>query len=100
MIGIAALVAVTAAVVIVAPKMWADPVGQAKVLGPPLTSADTGLDAPVVGDGPLLRVLAVRVVDGKKVGFEPFTGQRLATFNSNGVTLASGPSSKVIEIVL
>jgi cellulose synthase/poly-beta-1,6-N-acetylglucosamine synthase-like glycosyltransferase/peptidoglycan/xylan/chitin deacetylase (PgdA/CDA1 family) len=96
MIGIAALVAVTAAVVIVAPKMWADPVGQAKVLGPSLTNADTGLDAPVVGVGPLLRVLAVRVVDGKKVGFEPFTGQRLATFTGADAT-AAGSHRYVIQ---
>src|SRR5674476_676310 len=96
MIGIAALVAVTAAVVIVAPKMWADPVGQAKVLGPPLTSADTGLDTPVVGVGPLLRVLAVRVVDKKKVGFEPFTGQRLATFTGADAT-AAGSHRYVIQ---
>jgi len=96
MIGIAALVAVTAAVVIVAPKMWADPVGQAKVLGPPLTSADTGLHAPVVGVGRLLRVLAVRVVDGKKVGFEPFTGQRLATFTGADAT-AAGSHRYVIQ---
>lgn len=95
-IGIAALVAVTAALMIVAPKVWADPVRNIHVLGPPLTSADTGLNAPVVGVGPLLRVLAVREVDGKKVGFEPFTGQRLDTLTGADAT-AAGTRRYVIQ---
>jgi cellulose synthase/poly-beta-1,6-N-acetylglucosamine synthase-like glycosyltransferase/peptidoglycan/xylan/chitin deacetylase (PgdA/CDA1 family) len=93
-VGIAALVGIVAALVYAAPKMWADPAQGGGVVGPPLSSKDTRLNAPVVGVGPLLRVLQVRVVDGKKVGFEPFTGARLVTLT--GADAAKAGSARYV----
>ena len=89
-VGVAALVGVVAALVYAAPTMWADPVQEGALVGPPLSMQDTGSKAPVVGVGPLLRVLRVRVVDGQKVGFEPFTGQRLVTLTGADAVKAGG----------
>ena len=85
---------VTAAVVYAAPKMWADPAQNARVVGPPLSSKDTGLNAPEVGAGPLLRVLRVQEVNGQKVGFEPFTGERLVTLT--GADAARAGSARYV----
>src|ERR1035437_6043537 len=93
-VGIAALVGIVAALVYAAPKLWADPAQGGGVEGPPLSSKDTGLNAPVVGVGPLLRVLQVRVVDGKKVGFEAFTGARLVTLT--GAAAATAGSARYV----
>jgi biofilm PGA synthesis N-glycosyltransferase PgaC len=89
-IGLCALVASVAAVVYMAPKMWADPTLNGQVVGRTLSSADTGLHAPVVGVGPLVRVLRVQKVDGQKVGFEPFTGARLVTLTGADAAAAGG----------
>lgn len=51
-----------------------------KRLAPPLTSATTGRQLPLVGEGPLVRVLEVRRVDDKVLGFDPFTDALEATF--------------------
>ena len=46
---------------------------------PDVTSAQTGLRVPVVGAGPLVRVLKVQRTDGQLVGYDPFTQARTAT---------------------
>ena len=51
-------------------------------LGPNLTSKQTGLHVPLVGQGPLVRVLEVRREAGRVRGYDPFTGKRHATFSS------------------
>ncbi len=51
--------------------------------GTELTIFDTGKETPVVGNGPLERVLRiVRAPGGGTVGLEPFTGEKLATFDA------------------
>jgi peptidoglycan-N-acetylglucosamine deacetylase len=95
-IGAAALVGATAVLGYVVPNMWAEPALDGRVVGPPLSMQDTSSKAPVVGVGPLLRVLQVREVDGLKVGFEPFTGERAVSWT--GVDAASvGGAPYVIQ---
>jgi peptidoglycan-N-acetylglucosamine deacetylase len=89
-IGVAALVGAVAAVVYAVPKIWADPTVNGPTAGLTLSSKDTGLNAPVVGVGPLVRVLRVRAVNGQKVGFEPFTGKRLVTLTGADAATAGG----------
>jgi peptidoglycan-N-acetylglucosamine deacetylase len=89
-IGFTALVGAVATLVFGGPKMWADPAQNARGLGPELSMHDTGSNAPVLGAGPLLRVLRVRVVHGQKVGFEPFTGERLVTLSGADAVNAGG----------
>jgi peptidoglycan/xylan/chitin deacetylase (PgdA/CDA1 family) len=78
-VSTAVLVTVLASLFFAAPKMWADPALDGQLAGATLSIHDTGPAAPEVGVGPLLRVLKVKVVNGLKVGFEPFTGQALVT---------------------
>jgi len=89
-IGTALLVVILVALVYVFPKMWADPVPDSGVVGRPMSIEDTGPKTPEVGVGPLLRVLRVREVAGQKVGFEPFTGQRLLTLTGADAVKAGG----------
>ena len=49
-------------------------------LGPALTSAQTGDHVPLVGTGPLVRVLQVRREHGQTLGYDPFTRKLAATF--------------------
>ena len=49
-------------------------------LGPPLTSDTTGKQVPVVGQGPLVRVLQVRRDGGQVTGLDPGTKRVEATF--------------------
>src|SRR5215213_4341001 len=49
-------------------------------LGPPLTSDTTGRRVPVVGDGPLVRVLKVQRDGGRILGVDPATEGVVATF--------------------
>ena len=49
-------------------------------LGPPLTSDTTGKQVPVVGKGPLVRVLQVRRDGGQVTGLDPGTKRVEATF--------------------
>ena len=49
-------------------------------LGPPLTSDTTGKQIPVVGQGPLVRVLQVRRDGGQVTGLDPGTKRVEATF--------------------
>jgi len=95
MVGVGVLVVVVAGLGFLVPQMWAAP-AQAVVVGPALSMLDTGSKAPVVGVGPLRRVLRVGVVGGRKVGFEPFTGQRLVTF-SGAESAEAGGSRYVIQ---
>jgi hypothetical protein len=76
--------------------MWSDPISVGPVVGRTLSSRDTGMHAPVVGVGPLVRVLRVQVVDGQKVGFEPFTGARLVTLRGADAA-AAGSARYVIQ---
>ena len=70
------------------PQLYASPalkdLGQP--LGPAVTSADTGLRTPVVGQGPLVRVLSVRRERGQVFGHDPFTGQHRASFSAAEIT--------------
>ena len=70
--------------------MWAAPALDGRVVGRALSIQDTGSKAPVVGVGPLLRVLQVREVDGERVGFEPFTGERVVTMTPADAAKAGG----------
>jgi peptidoglycan-N-acetylglucosamine deacetylase len=49
-------------------------------LGPPLTADTTGKRVPVVGAGPLVRILEVRRENGQITGLDPSTKQVEATF--------------------
>jgi biofilm PGA synthesis N-glycosyltransferase PgaC len=49
-------------------------------LGPPLTSDTTGKRVPVVGEGPLVRVLQVQRDDSQIFGIDPATESVVATF--------------------
>src|SRR5215207_6327854 len=51
-------------------------------LGPPLTSDTTGRRVPVVGDGPLVRVLKVQRDGGRILGVDPATEGVVATFTA------------------
>jgi len=66
------------------PQLYASPALQDldEPLGPTVTSADTGLRTPLVGEGPLVRVLSVRREGGLVLGKDPFTGERKATFSA------------------
>jgi len=88
--GIAVLVGVMAGLVYMVPKMWAVPTLDGVELGQPLSMQDTGPKLPVVGVGPLVQVLQVREVNGQKVGFEPFTGDRLVTLTGADAAKAGG----------
>jgi len=77
---LAVLVALLLAVVL--PRLYASPAlaAQGQRLGPVVTSADTGLHTPLVGEGPLVRVLSVRHGSGVASGHDPFTGRFVVTF--------------------
>ena len=65
-------------------------------IGPALTSDTTGKQVPVVGNGPLVRVLAVRR-DGRQVsGLDPATKAVVATFTTADVQ-RMGSSAYVIQ---
>lgn len=51
-------------------------------LGPPLTSDTTGKQVPVVGHGPLVRVLEVRRGNGEASGVDPATQATVTTFSA------------------
>ncbi len=51
-------------------------------LGPELTSAETGEHVPLVGEGPLVRVLEVRREGGQVNGYDPFTRRLETTFST------------------
>jgi biofilm PGA synthesis N-glycosyltransferase PgaC len=87
---------VAAALLYAVPRMWAAPTLDGRPAGKALSMADTGAHAPVIGEGPLLRVLRVRQVSGAKVGFEPFTGQRLVTLTGRDADKA-GAAAYVIQ---
>jgi cellulose synthase/poly-beta-1,6-N-acetylglucosamine synthase-like glycosyltransferase/peptidoglycan/xylan/chitin deacetylase (PgdA/CDA1 family) len=50
--------------------------------GPPLTSDTTGKRVPVVGQGPLVRVLEVHRENGQTIGLDPSTKRVEATFTA------------------
>jgi peptidoglycan-N-acetylglucosamine deacetylase len=51
-------------------------------LGPPLTSDTTGKRVPVVGQGPLVRILEVHRENGQTTGLDPSTKRVEATFTA------------------
>ncbi|NEK59047.1 glycosyltransferase [Geodermatophilus sabuli] len=69
------LVLAVAGAVVAVPKVLASPAlgGAATPDGP--TPEEVGEDAPVIGEGPLVRVVRLLQVDGATYGQEPFTGQ-------------------------
>ncbi|WP_432535783.1 glycosyltransferase [Kineococcus arenarius] len=85
------------AVVVAAPHLHELPQELARVEHrTEVTSAQTGLDAPIVGSGPLVRVLEVASDDGRTVGLDPFTGAVLTELAPEEVR-AAGSSRYVIE---
>ena len=78
------LVTLGVAAGIALPQLYASPALQDldEPLGPTVTSADTGLRTPLVGEGPLVRVLSVRREGDLVLGQDPFTGERKATFSA------------------
>jgi len=78
----------------VVPKMWSAPTLDGQVVGRALSVQDTGSHAPVVGVGPLVRVLQVREVGGQKIGVDPFSGGRLAILS--GADAATAASSQYV----
>ena len=62
----------------VVPKMYAAPALAGRAAYPDVTSAQTGLHVPVVGEGPLVRVLKVQRAGRQFVGYDPFTQARAA----------------------
>jgi biofilm PGA synthesis N-glycosyltransferase PgaC len=69
------------------PRLYASPALAAlgQPLGPDVTSADTGLRAPLVGEGPLVRVLSILHDRGVVTGHDPFTGRHLVTLSDDDV---------------
>ncbi|WP_337061974.1 glycosyltransferase [Kineococcus sp. G2] len=61
-----------------------------------VTSEQTGLDAPIVGRGPLVRVLEVKPDGGRTVGLDPFTGEVITELAPQEAE-AAGSSKYVIE---
>src|SRR5215212_8667676 len=51
-------------------------------LRPALTSDVTGTHLPVIGNGPLVRVLEIRRNGGQVYGYDPFTQRREATLTA------------------
>src|SRR5215211_8675290 len=50
--------------------------------GPPVTSETTGKQLPVVGQGPLVRVLHIRRDAGQLFGIDPFSNRLESTFTA------------------
>lgn len=65
-------------------------------LGPPLTTDTTGKQLPVVGQGPLVRVLKVRRDNGQVAGADPSTRDVVTTF-TGADRQRIGMSSYVIQ---
>jgi poly-beta-1,6 N-acetyl-D-glucosamine synthase len=65
-------------------------------LGPELTSDTTGKQVPVVGQGPLVRILAVQRDAGQVSGVDPYTKAVVATFQPADVQRI-GSSAYVIQ---
>lgn len=80
-------VLLVAALVLVVPKLADTPALKAlgEPLSPALTSAQTGIHVPLVGQGPLVRVLQVRREGNRVTGIDPFTNQTEATFTAKEV---------------
>jgi cellulose synthase/poly-beta-1,6-N-acetylglucosamine synthase-like glycosyltransferase/peptidoglycan/xylan/chitin deacetylase (PgdA/CDA1 family) len=55
-----------------------------------VTSKQTTLHPPVIGSGPLIRVLEIKNDHGKSVGYDPFTHAMAATLTDAEVTAAHG----------
>jgi peptidoglycan-N-acetylglucosamine deacetylase len=72
-VALALLGVATVAVVVPATLSPPHPTG-----GPALTLADTGSNPPVVGRGPLLRVVQMGRTDGRAAGRDPHTGEAVA----------------------
>lgn len=78
------------------PKMYATPVLVSHADYPDITSAQTGLHVPVVGEGPLVRVLKVQRTGSQLVGYDPFTQAQAAVLTPDEVEHAGG-SQYVIQ---
>ena len=93
------LVAVLAIVIGVScyalPNMHAAPALAGRA-SPDITSAQTGLHVPMVGEGPLVRVLKVQRTGRQLVGYDPFTQARAAVLTPAEAEHA-GTSQYVIQ---
>jgi cellulose synthase/poly-beta-1,6-N-acetylglucosamine synthase-like glycosyltransferase/peptidoglycan/xylan/chitin deacetylase (PgdA/CDA1 family) len=94
--GIAALVVLTSGVGYLGPKVWEAPTLEGHVVGSVPSTKDLGAHPPVVGVGPLARVLRVREVNGRKIGVDPFTGKDLVTLQPTDAA-QSGRAPYVIQ---
>ncbi|WP_091757300.1 bifunctional polysaccharide deacetylase/glycosyltransferase family 2 protein [Pedococcus cremeus] len=99
LVVLAVVVVLLALTAVVAPHVWASPALQVsgEQLAPPVTSADTGLQAPLVGGGPLVRVLEVRREQGVASGWDPFTRRLVVPSFPAADSRAIGSSRYVIQ---
>ena len=82
MVGV--VVAVLGLLAYAVPHLYDTPAldSRGDALGPELTSAETGEHVPLVGEGPLVRVLEVRREGGVVNGYDPFTRRLETTFST------------------
>jgi biofilm PGA synthesis N-glycosyltransferase PgaC len=82
------LVVAVASAIVAVPRVLAPPAlaGVAAPDGP--TPEEVGEDSPVIGEGPLVRVVRLLRVDGETFGQEPFTGQVVAQLADDDVATA------------
>ncbi len=89
-VGTVLLVALLAAGVVLAPGLWHSPALAGAEPGRAVSMADTGPRTPVVGEGPLRRVLEVRSQGSARVGLDPFTEEVLTTLTPAEASAAGG----------
>lgn len=78
----AAAALVLVLLVLTVPRVYAAPLLQGRDPGPVLSKEQAGEHAPVIGSGPLERVLRVERRSGKVSGIEPFTGEHIVDLDA------------------
>ena len=96
LVGIPVLVLLTLAVVYTGLRISAPPALGGQDSSREITSAQTGDNPPVVGEGPMVRVLELARTDRGVVGKDPFRGTELAVLTSDE-TDAAGTAPYVIQ---
>ena len=76
LVGIPLLVLLTLAVVYTGLKISSPPAPGGQDSSREITSAQTGNKPPVVGEGPMVRVLELARTEGDVVGKDPFRGRK------------------------
>ena len=96
LVGIPLLALLTFALVYTGLKISAPPALAGQADGREVTSAQTGSKPPVVGEGPMVRVLELARTEGEVVGKDPFRGTELTVLTSDEVE-AAGAAPYVIQ---